>query len=82
MANGSIVPGGKPKKPKSWLQKEGSKLGKDAKNVGNSIGKAFSMKGKAKKKGAPAPSAAAIKAQKKSKIGGMKPVTMKGFGNG
>jgi hypothetical protein len=60
MANGSIVPGGKPAKKKSMFQK----LGKDVGNIGKGIGKAF-KKGAAKKK-----------------AGGMKPLTMKGFGSG
>jgi hypothetical protein len=62
MANPNL--GGKPAKPKSWLQKEGKKIGKDVGNIGKGIGKAF-------KKGAA-----------KRKAGGMKPVTMKGFGSG
>lgn len=64
MSNGNIAPGGKPPKKKSVFQK----LGKDAKNIGNSIGKAFNKK------------SAARKAAKK--LGGMKPVKMKGFGSG
>jgi hypothetical protein len=66
MPNGSGSPSGAgtPKK-KGMFQK----LGKDAKNIGNSIGKAFT----AKKGG---------KGKMGMKPGGMKPVTMKGFGNG
>ena len=66
MASGSIVPGGKPPKKKGMFQK----LGKDAKNIGNSIGKAFTAKKGGKGK------------MGMKKPGGMKPVTMKGFGSG
>jgi hypothetical protein len=66
MANGSIVPGGKPAKKKSMFQK----LGKDVGNIGKGIGKAFTAKKGGKGK------------MGMKKPGGMKPVTMKGFGSG
>ncbi len=66
MSNGNIAPGGKPAKKKSMFQK----LGKDAKNIGNSIGKAFTAKKGGKNKAG------------MGKQSGMKPLKMKGFGNG